>query len=126
MTGKETFYKQAHGLVTVERYSYSLELRKHFQKVRRLSLCIDGVQVGSHSLLNTLACDLQTGWSGICPPQAWTCQTCEALETPFEILAGPCCFEELRVETPFENSGYPSQAPLEALLKPPSALLKPP
>ena len=58
-------------LVTVERYSYSLELRKHFQKVRRLSLCIDGVQVGSYSLLNTLACDLQTGWTGICPPQAW-------------------------------------------------------
>ncbi|CAE7300033.1 unnamed protein product, partial [Symbiodinium necroappetens] len=56
-------------LVTVERYSYSLELQKHFQKVRRLSLCVDGVQVGSYSLLNTVACDLQTGWSGICPPQ---------------------------------------------------------
>ena len=61
-------------LVTVERYSYSVELHKHFHKVRRLSLCIDGVQVGSYSLLNTLACDVQTGWSGICAPQAWTCQ----------------------------------------------------
>ena len=60
-------------LVTVERYSYSVELHKHFHKVRRLSLCIDGVQVGSYSLLNTLACDLQTGWSGICRPQAWNC-----------------------------------------------------
>ncbi|CAE7247557.1 unnamed protein product [Symbiodinium sp. CCMP2592] len=87
--------------IPLERYAYAQEARARFGEAHWLSLAIDGVQVGSKSLLNVLAWDGDSGWSCICPPQA---------EVPWAALAHQLASEaQARVVEGSNTENSPNQ-----------------